>query len=150
VVGVWHTGLTVRSLERTLAFYCAGLGFEVLSRSMTSAAASQTWDRPGARAAVVFLRVPGSDVTVELFEFTEVGVEQQSAAAPPWDYGSSHLCLLVDDLEAVYARLRGLGHRARSPGVVSIQDGPSAGAKVVYMLDPDSYHVELFQRPAAG
>ncbi|MGO9509012.1 MAG: hypothetical protein ACLPXZ_17325 [Mycobacterium sp.] len=32
---------------------------------------------------------------------------------------------------------------------MSIEDGPLAGAKVVYMVDPDGYHVELFERAPA-
>ena len=39
------------------------------------------------------------------------------------------------------------GFRGRADDVVVIPDGAFAGGKVIYMKDPDGYHVELFERP---
>lgn len=50
----------------------------------------------------------------------------------------------------MHQRLGALGFRARSDEVVVVQDGPLAGAKVVQMVDPDGYHVELFERAPAA
>jgi lactoylglutathione lyase len=146
VTGFWHAGITVRDLAASLMFYCEGLGLEVLSRSVSSADAAQVLQLPGARAQVVYLGVPGSDATLELLQFEQV--EQRQAAARPWDVAHGHFCLYVDGLEAMHRRLTALGFRARSDQVVVVDDGPLAGAKVVYMVDPDGYHVELFERGA--
>ena len=95
----------------------------------------------------VYLRIPGGGF-VELLEY--VGVERMPAASRPCDYGAGHLCLYVDDVAAMHARLVGLGFAARSADVVDITAGPNAGARSVYMIDPDGYAVELFQkRPGA-
>jgi len=102
------------------------------------------WQLPEARAQIVYLRVPGSDATLELLEFAQL--EQRAAAARPWDVACGHFCLHVDGLEEMHRRLTALGFRARSDEVIVVQEGPVAGAKVVYMVDPDGYHVELFER----
>ena len=95
----------------------------------------------------VYLRIPGGGF-VELLEY--VGAERLPAASRPCDYGAGHLCLYVDDVEALHARLVGLGFAARSPNVVDITAGPNQGARSCYMADPDGYAVELFQkRPGA-
>ncbi len=43
--------------------------------------------------------------------------------------------------------MHGLGYKTRSAHAVDIVAGPNIGAKVVYLIDPDGYHVELFQKP---
>ena len=131
VTGFFHGGITVSDMERALVFYRDGLGLE------------QEFDHIRA----VYLRIPGGGF-VELLEY--VGVERMPAASRPCDYGAGHLCLYVDDVTAVHARLVGLGFAARSSDVVDITAGPNAGARSVYMIDPDGYAVELFQkRPGA-
>ena len=95
----------------------------------------------------VYLRIPSGDF-VEPLEY--VGIERMSAESRPCDYGAGHLCLYVDDVEAMHRRLVELGFRARSEDVVDITAGPNLGARSCYMLDPDGYAVELFQkRPGA-
>lgn len=74
-------------------------------------------------------------------------LETLPAASRPCDYGAGHICLYVDDIDAVYARLTGLGFRARSDGVVDITEGPNRGTRSIYMLDPDGYRAELLQKP---
>jgi catechol 2,3-dioxygenase-like lactoylglutathione lyase family enzyme len=147
VTGFWHVGITVRDMAATLEFYCKGLGFEVVSTSVTTSTAATVWVLPGARANTVFLKVPNSDVTLELFEFTSEA-DQRSAAARPWDFAHGHFALFVSDLEGLYLRLKALGYRGRADAVATLADGPLAGAKAIYMVDPDGYHVELFERPS--
>jgi catechol 2,3-dioxygenase-like lactoylglutathione lyase family enzyme len=72
------------------------------------------------------------------------------AASRPCDYGAGHLCLYVDDVEALHAHMVELGFSARSAAVVDISEGPNRGARSCYLTDPDGYAVELFQkRPGA-
>ena len=64
------------------------------------------------------------------------------------DYGAGHFCLFIDDAEALHARMtRGLGFRSRAGEVVTIHSGPARRRKAVYLIDPDGYHVELYERP---
>ena len=147
VTGFWHAGITVSDMERSLRFYRDGLGLEVVGTGTSSSSAERTWAIPGARATIVFVQVPGSQVTLELVEFLDI--ERHPASARPVDPAHGHVCLYVDDLSAMHTALVSQGFRGRANEVVEIPDGPFAGAKVIYMKDPDGYHVELFEAPAA-
>jgi catechol 2,3-dioxygenase-like lactoylglutathione lyase family enzyme len=146
VTGFFHAGVTVSDMEAALRFYRDGLGLEVISDgSASGATAARIWAIDPGDVRVVFLRVPGSDAVVELFEFS--GIERHSASARPMDHGAGHFCLFTDDAVALLSHMEGLGFRSRAGEVVEISRGPHAGAKAVYLIDPDGYHVELYQRP---
>ena len=146
VTGFFHAGVTVSDMDQSLRFYRDVLGLEVISDGVTGGDhARRIWGFEPGTVRVVFLRVPGSDAVIELFEFQ--GIERHPASARPCDYGAGHFCLFTDDAEALHARMLGLGFRSRSGEVVEINRGPHAGVKAVYLIDPDGYHVELYQRP---
>jgi lactoylglutathione lyase len=148
VTGFFHGGITVSDMDRSLVFYRDGLGLEqefdrILDAPYLRAVLGLEFDHIRA----VYLRLPGGGF-VELLEYA--GVERFPAASRPCDYGAGHLCLYVDDVATMHARLVGLGFAARSANVVDISTGPNAGARSCYMTDPDGYAVELFQkRPGA-
>jgi len=145
VNGFFHAGVTVSDMDAALRFYRDGLGLEVSYDGAASGAdAARIWGMEPGDVRVVFLRVPGSDAVVELFEFG--GVERHAASARPVDYGAGHFCLFVDDADALFARLTSMGFRSRGGEVVEITRGRHTGVKAVYMIDPDGYHVELYQR----
>jgi len=148
IIGFFHGGITVSDMDVSLGFYRDGLGLEQEFDRILDAPYLNTvlgLDQDSIRA--VYLRIPGGGF-VELLEYR--GIERLSAASRPCDYGAGHLCLYVDDVEAMHARLVGMGFRARSGQVVDITAGPNAGARSCYMADPDGYAVELFQkRPGA-
>jgi lactoylglutathione lyase len=147
VTGFFHAGVTVSDMEQALRFYRDVLGLHVVSDGKTGGAeAARIWAMDPGDVRVVFLRVPGSDAMVELFEFT--GIERHSASARPCDHGAGHFCLFTDDAESVHDRAIAHGFRSRGGEVVEITRGPHAGAKAVYLVDPDGYHVELYQKPA--
>lgn len=145
-VGFFHVGVTVADMERALRFYRDGLDLEVLSQmTIREEYAWRIWNLTGDQVKSVFLRVPGSEALVELFEFA--GVERQPVSVRPCDPGAGHFCVYVDDAEAVLRRVTALGFRSRSDTVVEIPDGRFAGSRVAYLVDADGYHVEVFERP---
>ena len=146
ITGFFHGGITVKDMETSLKFYRDGLELEVEFDVINSAdylrsvvALSPTEVR------IVYLRIPNSGF-IELLEYR--GVERHSASARPCDFGGGHLCLYVDDVDLILARMHSLGYSSRSAAAVDIVAGPNTGAKVVYLTDPDGYFVELFQKPA--
>lgn len=144
----WHVGLSVADLDRSIAFYRDGLGLELRSRGFTSSAAPTVWGAGSdAHGEVVFLGLPGGPDVVELFQIS--GVPQVDSSSPPWDFGSAHLCLVTDDLESLFAHMAELGYGARSAHPVRSTSGVLAGGLAVYFVDPDGFHVEVIQRPAA-
>jgi catechol 2,3-dioxygenase-like lactoylglutathione lyase family enzyme len=146
VTGFYHAGVTVSDMDAALRFYRDGLGLELIYDGPASGAtAARIWALDPGTVRVVFLGVPGSDAVVELFEFT--GIERHSASARPVDYGAGHFCLYTDDAEGLHARMVAAGYRSRSEEVVTIHGGHHDGVKAVYLIDPDGYHVELYQRP---
>jgi lactoylglutathione lyase len=145
VTGFYHAGVTVRDMDAALRFYRDALGLEVeANRRLDGRDAEPVVGVEPEAIVAVMLRVPDSEVRVELFEYE--GIERHSASCRPCDYGSGHLCLFVDDAEAVHRRLVELGYSSRKP-VFAIPAGRHAGAKAVYTIDPDGYHVELYERP---
>lgn len=144
VTGFFHGGITVNDMDRSLVFYREGLGLEQeFDRILDAPYLKAVLGLDFAHIRAVYLRIPGGGF-VELLEY--VGVERFPAASRPCDFGAGHLCLYVDDVAAIHEHLVGLGFRARSAEVVDITAGPNAGARSVYMTDPDGYAVELFQK----
>jgi catechol 2,3-dioxygenase-like lactoylglutathione lyase family enzyme len=146
VTGFFHVGLTVRSIDEALRFYRDALGLELesLGERPGSAVAPVVGVEPE-RILVAWLRVPGSDARLELFEYQ--GIERFSAAARPCDIGYGHMCLYVDDLDLVFRRLQDGGYGSRREPF-TVESGPHTGARAVYTTSPDGYNVELYQ-PAA-
>lgn len=145
ITGFFHGGITVKDMETSLKFYRDGLQLEIEFDVINSADYLRTVVAlPFSEMRIVYLRIPNSGF-VELLEYR--GLERHSASARPCDFGGGHLCLYVDDVDAIVARMHSLGYASRSPGAVDIVAGPNIGAKVVYLIDPDGYFVELFQKP---
>ena len=55
-----------------------------------------------------------------------------------------HVALLVDDLEAVLARIAASGWKAAGKPQ-TLKTGPNAGKRVVYVRDPDGTTIEFMQ-----
>ena len=145
ITGFFHGGITVKDMEASLKFYRDGLQLEVEFDVINSADYLRTVvAMPFSEIRIVYLRIPNSGF-VELLEYR--GVERHSASARPADFGGGHLCLYVDDIEAISARMQKFGYSSRSDKPVDIVAGPNIGAKVIYMIDPDGYFIELFQKP---
>jgi lactoylglutathione lyase len=144
VTGFFHGGITVSDMDRALVFYRDGLGLEqeydrILDAPYLRTVLGLEFDHIRA----VYLRIAGGGF-VELLEYS--GIERMPAASRPCDYGAGHLCLYVDDVQAMHERLVALGFAARSEQTVEITSGPNQGARSCYMADPDGYAIELFQR----
>lgn len=145
VTGFFHAGITVRKMDASLVFYRDGLGLDLhFDRQLDGDYLRTVLALDFAVIRAVYLRIPGGGF-IELLEYQ--GVERLPAASRPCDFGAGHLCLYVDDIDEMVVRLEGYGGRARSDGAVDITSGPNAGARSIYLLDPDGYPIELFQKP---
>ena len=143
--GIYHAGLTVRDLERSIDFYRDLLGLEVARRQESSTPyISQLTGLPGTHLKVAYLRAPGDEgAYLELIEY--VAPIGQPIDTTPCNPGTGHVCFFVADLDATYARLSAAGVPFTSPPA-SITAGFHAGSKTVYLRDPDDIVLELFQR----
>jgi lactoylglutathione lyase len=122
-----HTCYRITDPERSLAFYEA-LGLE------------KRRELPIREEAVnYFLGVPGKDgPELELtynFETPEGGYHVGT--------GYGHIALTVDDLDATLAELAEKGIEPERPPY-TVRAG---GSRICFVRDPDSYRVELIEKP---
>jgi catechol 2,3-dioxygenase-like lactoylglutathione lyase family enzyme len=144
VPSLHHTGLTVRDLHRSLAFYRDVLGMEVVfEQEKRGGYLAEIVGYEDARVRMVHLAFPGDAQRIELFEY--LVPEGRGQAGEPRSVGITHVCVLVEDLHALHARLSEAGVQFYSDPVL-IDTGANAGGYGVYLRDPDGITLELFQR----
>lgn len=134
-----HIGLCVRNLERSLLFYCDGLGFERAEPYPIDDSFSAALEVGGVIALTSQI-IRRGDIAIEL-----LGWELPEPAGTPstsrQQVGFTHLSFWVDDVEATAARLVKLGGellpdtRHRIPDTVDL----------VFVADPDGARVELMK-----
>jgi catechol 2,3-dioxygenase-like lactoylglutathione lyase family enzyme len=144
VVGVGNFSHIVSSMDRALAFYRDVLGLEVTANQPFSPnpAIMALGNTPGAQSRFIALRVPGSDMGVELIEYTNI---ERRVQTPTFvDPGAANIALRVRDLAAIVAKLPGSGAR-----IITQAGTPTDlnGSKYLFLQDPDGFVVELVQGP---
>ena len=138
-----HTGFQVADLERSLAFYRDVLGFEVaFAWSPRAPYIAELVGYPGVDLHSAILRLPNSDVFLELLEYR--GVEREPVDTRTANPGTAHIAFFVDDLDSLYERLTAQGVSSVSRPVTPTI-GPNQGGRAVYLIDPDGIRVELIQ-----
>ncbi len=144
VIATDHTGITVTNLERSVAFWQDVLGFELSHRAHhTGELASEVTGVPGAEISIAVLKVPGHKI--ELLEY-HAPTNRKRAGLRPCDVGSVHVALTVDNLDAVLRAIASPGWKAAGKPQ-TLETGPNAGKRVVYVRDPDGTTIEFMQPP---
>jgi len=145
IVSTDHTGITVSNLERSLAFWRDVLGFEFSHTAhQKSELAQEITGVAGAEIKLAVLKTPGGH-KIELLEYL-APAERKRATLRPCDVGSGHVAMLVNDLDAVLAQIAASGWEAAGKPQ-TLNTGPNAGKRVVYVRDPDGTTIELMQPP---
>src|SRR3954454_19837814 len=99
-----HTGLTVLSLERSIAFYRDLLGFELVFQWNPRAPyIGELVGYPSVDMHSAILRAPGSEMFLELLEYR--GIAQTFNEMSNGNIGSAHIAFFVDELEPLFAKL---------------------------------------------
>ena len=142
-----HTGFTVRDLDRSLAFYRDVLGMEVVfEQEKQGGYLVAIVGYPDAHVRMAHLAFAGGGHRIELFQY--LSPAGRGEASEPRDVGITHVCLAVDDIDAVFGRVVAAGADPVSDPVL-VDTGANAGGRGVYVRDPDGIVVELFQPPEA-
>jgi catechol 2,3-dioxygenase-like lactoylglutathione lyase family enzyme len=117
-----HVGLKVSDMDRSLRFYCEGLGLELLRRSDKA---------PGVASAVI--RVGAQEMNL----FSDPAFGDPPAGGNPT--GMDHFCFEVENgsIDELLAALARAGI-AVAKGPVKRRDGTS-----LFVSDPDGVRVEL-------
>ncbi len=122
-----HTMIRVGNLDRSLKFYCEGLGFTLISRE----------DYAKDRFTLAFIAPPGGNEQGPMIELTHI-----------WDTdhydrgkGYGHVAFQVESIAAIQKRLQEHGYDLSwGPG-----ETPSGRRKMAFIDDPDGYEIELLE-----
>ncbi|GHD63185.1 hypothetical protein GCM10017083_53030 [Thalassobaculum fulvum] len=145
VTGTNHTSFTVRSLDRAIALFRDGLGFELLSRAPRDPEAiAAITGVPAADVTIAFLQGPSH--RVELIEY-HAPTDRGSNAPRPCDAGFAHLALDVADMDAALAVAAEHGLDLLGD-VYVIDQGPNAGRRVAYFRDDNGLTLEFLEAKA--
>ncbi len=152
IADVLHFSFTVSSIERSVHWYTAILGLELVHRQRQDNEYTRTLvGFSDAVLEVAQFRIPGvasphSTHMLELVEYLKPAGEVIDL--PTKTVGVAHLALMVDDIEPRYQRMLKEGVRFRNPPVL-ITEGANAGGYACYLHDPDGITLELLQPSSA-
>jgi glyoxylase I family protein len=144
---IYHVGLTVRDLDRSVRFYRDILGLQYQGEILMEGKETEAmFQRPGCRARVAYLNGAAQlqMPPVELIMFLGEEIRQQ-----PMDLFStaiSELCFYTDDAEGVYRKL--IGHGVECLSTPQEFDFRAAGfgrSKAFYFRDPDGIILEIME-----
>ena len=146
IISADHTGITVSNLEQSLAFWHDLVGFELSHTAhQTGELAREITGVAGAELKLAVLKAPGGH-KIELLEYLGPPDRTKHADLRPCDVGSVHVALTVNDLDAVLQRIAASGWKTAGKPQ-TLQSGPNAGKRVVYVRDPDGTTIEFMEMP---
>lgn len=131
-----HVGITVRNLDRAVAFYRDVFDLPVLAEFSVSGEAFETGvDTDGASAQ--FAHLDARSVRLELVEYDPAGDERGPSQLN--NQGATHLGLEVADLDAFYAELPEDVETLSSPQTTE------TGTRILFVRDPEGNLIELLE-----
>ena len=142
---VHHIGITVADLESSILFWERLLDRPSRNRRLLDGPQIGVMvGYPGIRIDSCWLDLPGG-VALELLQYLD-------RTDDPYDPGTAHpgnvhVCLQVDDMDAMHAHALRCGARPVSAAPIEVKVGPRAGTRLAYLRDPDGVTLELVQPP---
>jgi catechol 2,3-dioxygenase-like lactoylglutathione lyase family enzyme len=135
-----HVGLSVSDLDRSIAFYCDLLGFELLRiiDCPPESKLGEVLNIPGACARLAHLA--SDDAVLELLEYKHPEgkvIPQEYTLA---DIGFSHICITSEDITSDYLMLKYHGVQFYTEPIEYRQ-----GVWMAYFYGPDGETCELRQ-----
>ena len=138
-----HIGLCVTDLERSMRFYCEGLGFEPAEGYDLDSRQAPGLDQALEVASPAVLRsqmITKGSLKIELLHY-ESPATSGTPSASRGQLGFTHLSFNVDDVDAVGAKLVEFG------GTILPSTRQSMGIELLFLADPDGARVELMAMP---
>ncbi len=125
-----HVAIVVEDMEKSLSFWCDALGIEL----------HELRDVPAEKSQVAFLPLAGSEIELVMPTSDDSGIAKYLAKRGP---GMHHVCLEVDDIDAMLAHLKSKGVR-----LINEEPRTAADGKKYAFVHPESTSgvlVELYQ-----
>jgi catechol 2,3-dioxygenase-like lactoylglutathione lyase family enzyme len=148
VTAVDSIAVTVSDMSRSIDFYTHVLTFEkVADREVAGTDYEHLFGVFGLRIHAVRMRL--GDENLELMQFLVPRGRPIPADSHSNDRWFQHIAIIVSDMSAAYARLRGLGVEYASSGPQRLPDwNPDAGGiEAFYFRDPDGHNLEVLAFP---
>jgi catechol 2,3-dioxygenase-like lactoylglutathione lyase family enzyme len=137
---LFHVGLTVKNLERSIAFYRDVAGMKEEGERMLNVKSKNfeiLTNNPGAELKVTHLTA--GPFMLQLIEYVASGGATLDLHHN--NVGSPHLCFYVPDVEAKYKEVHQRGDVTITSGLVQI----APNMRSFYTEDPDGVPVEFLQ-----
>jgi methylmalonyl-CoA/ethylmalonyl-CoA epimerase len=125
-----HVAVVVDDMEKALSFWRDALGMEL----------HELRDVPAEKSQVAFLPLPGSELELVRPTTDDSGIAKYLAKRGP---GMHHICLEVDDIDAMLVHLKAKGMR-----LINEEPRTAADGKKYAFIHPESTAgvlVELYQ-----
>jgi len=135
-----HFGICVSDLDRSLRFYCDGLGFEKAESHVIGHDFAALMDLSDVAVTSQFIR--RGHVAIELLAFEDPTPFGDGERRPLNQLGLTHLSFRVEDLAAALTRIVEHGGAVVETSRTSIELGPTQ-LQFVYCTDPDGVRIEL-------
>ncbi len=134
-----HVGICVSDLDRSLRFYCDGLGFEKAETYPIGSEFAAALEVEGdLELTSQFIRRDG--VAIELLYYASPGVLGEPSSRRN-QLGITHLSFIVEDVDASAATLV-------AAGATLLEDTRTdLGIQIVFLADPDGTRIELMTAP---
>ncbi len=140
-----HFGICVSDLDRSLRFYCDGLGFEQVASHQVGGEFGTLMEVEEVELESRMLSRDG--ITIELLGFVSPDVTGDGRRRPMNQLGLTHLSFRVDDVEAVASAIEEVGGTViRSTRTTFDLSGTRLD--FLYCTDPDGVRIELMDLPS--
>lgn len=149
ILSLWHAGVTVSDLDRSVTFYSEVLGLrERIRQVQDNEYTRRMLGYADCRIEVAQLVADGphgvSGHLIELVQFLQP--EAITDPGPMHRLSTVHIALAIESLEGVYERVIAAGGTPVTEPV-DIVEGVNTGGKAMWFRDPDGVLVELVQPP---
>lgn len=144
MIGIVHTGITVKDLDISIPFYRDVLGLRLVKQEPVKKTRGEKLGVPGAVIKIAVFRVGETDASLELIQYLEPEAPNQYGG-PVNSLGQAHIAFRVANIEDKIAHMKSRGVKFVAENYEEISDGPLKGWKWIYFKDPDGTNLELIE-----
>ena len=144
--GIYHIGLTVTDIERSLKFYRDILGLRYQGEILMEGEETKNIFQKNCKAKVAYL-ISSSKLnapSIELIQFIDIEIKKESPKL--FTTSISELCFYTDDIDEVYQKLLNQNIECLStPQEFNFNKYGFGKSKAFYFKDPDGIILEVIQ-----
>ena len=142
-----HFGLCISDLEKSLRFYCDGLGFEQ-GVSFDIGNEFQNALEVDGEVAVTSMFISKDGFNIEFLHYASPGVHGEPSKSRN-QLGLTHMSLNVDSVDVVGAKLVELGGTRLEETMTEVANADGSVLKLGFFTDPDGTRIELMENAPA-